>query len=207
MATLTQQRVRAEVSFGTYTVRTPDVISFSVNKRRGQPISTFSASVKVSYTFVETGEVLHKKIVIKAGTPTANNTVFTGWIHEIVVSPIRSDASKVMLSISGKDILSVLEGQKITRRTKTYMDGSRPIERWGVVNNVVRQNTPARQRFKNKIYTKNKLAIKGLLGTYAVDTPPAFKPFNLTKEAGIKTFGVMSAEKINMSASAGTGGQ
>lgn len=206
MATLTQQRVRAEISFGTYTVRTPDVISFSVNKRRGQPVSTFSASVKVSYTFVETGEILHKKIVIKAGSPTASTTVFTGWIHEIVVSPIRSDASKVMLSISGKDVLSVLEGQKITRRMKTYMDGSRPIARWGVVNNVTRQNTPARQRFKNKVYTPQRLLVKGLLGTYSVDTPPAFKPFNLTKEAGIKTFGVLSAEKLSVSTSTETGG-
>ena len=54
---------------------------------------------------------------------------------------------------SRKD-LSILEGQNINRRLKTYRDGGSPPERWGVVTGVIKHNTPTIQKFKEKVYNE-----------------------------------------------------
>jgi hypothetical protein len=197
MATLDKQAVRAEIIMGSYTVRTPDIISFSVSRTRGQMYSTFNASVKVPYTMVEAGDFVADSLQIRAGAESRLNTIFTGKIYKCVVSPIRTDASKVQLSISGKDVLGVLEGQKVNRRLKTYKYGDKPIERWGIVNNVVKHNTPAIQKFKNKIFSPYPLGVVGLEGTYAVETPPSFKYSSAYKPYAKRTLTAsLSAETI-----------
>lgn len=159
MATITKQRVRAKIKFGNITVETPDVVSFSVNRSRGQISANFSASVRVGYEEIDSStEILAETIVIEAGAigvgcGTAGlKTIFTGTVEKCVVNPIRTDASKVMLNLAGRDFLSILEGQKINRRLKTYRDGSSPPERWGSVTGVIKHNTPVIQKFKEKIY-------------------------------------------------------
>jgi hypothetical protein len=175
MATLDKQVVRAEIEMGVYTIRTPDILSFSVNRARGQMYATFNASVKVPYTMIDSGNFVVREIKIRAGAGYSLNTIFTGKIYKCIINPIRTDASKVMLNISGKDILGTIEGQKINRRLKTYKYGDNPIERWGIVNNVVKHNTPAIQKFKNKVFSPYPIGITGLKGSSLVETPSSFQ--------------------------------
>jgi len=155
MATIEKQKVRARIELGSITAETPDVVSFSVTRARNQMTANFSASIRIGYTEIDSSTaLLAETIVIKAGLKNNLRTIFTGKIEKCVVNPVRVDASKVMLNISGRDVLAVLEGQKINRRLKTYRDGSSPPERWGVVSSVVKHNTPTIQKFKEKIYDK-----------------------------------------------------
>ena len=155
MATIEKQKVRARVELGNITVETPNVVSFSVNRARNQTSANFSASLRIEYTEINSStELLAETIVIKAGLKNNLKTIFTGKVEKCVVNPVRVDASKVILNLSGKDVLSVLEGQNINRRLKTYRDGSSPPERWASVTGVIKHSTPTIQKFKEKIEDK-----------------------------------------------------
>lgn len=109
------QRVkcRAEISVGGITVRTPYVQSFNVRKQRGQ-VSTFDASLKIPAGTASS--LAGGDVVIKAGEGSASNTIFTGVCRAAKVSPCFDDPSFVILSCSGADKLSYLQGKKFTRR-------------------------------------------------------------------------------------------
>ena len=187
MATLEKQKVRAEIIFGDITVRTPDVVSFSVNRARNQVSASFSASVRIGYTEIGSStEILAETIVIRAGVQNSLKTVFTGKIEKCVVNPVRADASKVILNLSGKDVLAVLEGQKINRRLKTYRDGDTPPERWGVVTNIVKHNTPVIQKFKEKIFDDKPKVTNRLPQFPLYKTPDAFV---VNKDTPSKVYG------------------
>lgn len=171
MATIEKQSVRAEIEIGSTKISTPDVLSFNVTRSRGQSYATFTAAVKVSYKLLDTGKFLAENVVIKAGADGLMNTIFTGKIYKCIVNPLRTDASKVILNISGKDILAVIEGQKVNRRLKTYKDGDGPIERWGVINSVIKQNAPQIQKFKNKVFKPDPVVTLGNTNKYDVETP------------------------------------
>ena len=180
MATLEKQPIRAEISIGDkYTIRTPNVMSFNVTRSRGQASAQFSASVKVDYDDISSSSsLINGDVVIKAGESTSFGslpTVFTGIIYKCVINPIRTDASKVMLNITGQDVLSILNGQKINRRLVTNRDGDIPPQRWGIVNNITKQHTPSRQKFPEKVYSKNPVAVLDWQGTYTVTTPDAYR--------------------------------
>lgn len=180
MATLEKQPIRAEINIGNkYTIRTPNVMSFNVTRARGQASAQFSASVKVDYSDISSSSSLvNSKIIIKAGESTSFGslpTVFTGLIYKCVINPIRTDVSKVMLNISGQDVLSILNGQKINRRLVTNRDGDIPPQRWGIVNNITKQHTPARQKFPDKVYSKNPVVVVDWQGNYNVTTPDAYR--------------------------------
>ncbi len=163
MATVERQKVRAEITFGSFTIRTPYVMSFNVRRARGQMAATFSASVKVDSNSISSStSIIAEDIVIKAGVSPLLRTVFTGKIEKCVVNPVRNNASKVMLNISGRDVMADLDGQKINRRVKTYRDGSSPPERWAVVTNVIKQHTPRVQKFPERITDKKPKAVKEL---------------------------------------------
>ncbi|MHA2218199.1 MAG: hypothetical protein ACXACY_19860 [Candidatus Hodarchaeales archaeon] len=203
MATLEKQAIRAKILIGSsLEIRTPDVVSFNVQRSRGQMAATFSASVKVPYDQITSATVYtESEIVIQAGRSTSFSnldTIFTGIIYKAVINPVRTDASKLMLNLNGRDTLSVLEGQKINRRlTTTYKSESAVQERWGIVNNIVKQNTPTRQQFQQKAYTKNPMAVIDWKGTHHITTPDAYRletnP-NRKREAEIK--GGLVAEKV-----------
>lgn len=174
-AEITHQYIRAEIVFGPITVKTPDVVSFNVSRKRGQKSATFSASIKVPYTILNSGMIVANNIVIRAGVRENGvdllNTVFTGYVYQMVVNPIRTDASKVMLNISGADVLSKLDGQNITRR----VDTRRGAGRFGVVNNIVKEHSPQTRRFPTKVYTGDSLAAHNLMSSWFTETPDAFK--------------------------------
>ena len=155
MATIERQKVRARIELGSIIVETPNVVSFSVTRARNQMTANFSASIRIDYNEIDSAtELVAESIVIKAGLQYSLKTVFTGKVEKCVVNPIRTDASKVMLNLSGRDVLYILEGQNINRRLKTYRDGGSPPERWGVVTGVIKHNTPTIQKFKEKVYNE-----------------------------------------------------
>lgn len=180
MATLEKQPIRAEIKIGdSYTIRTPNVMSFNVTRSRGQASAQFSTSVKVAYDDISSSSSLvNSKIIIKAGEATSFGslpTVFTGLIYKCVINPIRTDASLVMLNITGQDVLSILNGQKINRRLVTNRAGDIPPQRWGIVNNITKQHTPARQKFPDKVYSKKPMVVVDWQGNYNVTTPDAYR--------------------------------
>jgi len=202
MANLEKQPIRAEVKIGdNYIIRTPDVVSFNITRSRGQASAQFSASVKVSYDDVSSSSsLINAKIVIKAGESTGFGslpTIFTGLIYRCVVNPIRADASKVMLNISGQDELSILNGQKINRRLITRRNGDTPPQRWGIVNNISKQHTPARQKFPDKVYSKKPVVVVDWEGNYRVTTPDAYRlDSNPIRKRTWEIKGGLMAEKV-----------
>jgi len=168
MASIDRQPVRAEISFidsSAQPVATPYVVSFNVRRARGQMSATFSASLKVESDKIS-DSFLGKGIIIKAGIKNQLKTIFTGRIYKATIKPIWTDASLVMLNLAGKDTLGVIEAQKINRRVKTYRDGSTPPERWGMVNQILKDNSPTRAVIKAGIDTNQIFAL------YNAETPP-----------------------------------
>jgi hypothetical protein len=202
MATLKKQPIRAEISIGkNYIIRTPNVMSFNVTRARGQASAQFSASVKVGYDDIRSSSALiNSNIIIKAGEATSFGslpTVFTGLIYKCVINPIRTDASMVMLNISGQDVLSILNGQKINRRLVTRRDGSIPAQRWGIVNSIAKQHTPTRQKFPDKVYSKDPVVVVDWQGTYNVATPDAYRlDTNPIRKRAWEVKGGLVAERV-----------
>ena len=202
MPTLEKQTIRAEVRLGSgIIVRTPNVMSFSIRKARGQMAATFSASLKVSYDeFAGSSILLSENITIMAGAGTDFSDLpilFTGKVYRCIINPVRTDASKVVLNISGKDVMSVMEGQKINRRLKTYRDGSIAPQRWGVVNNVIKHNTPRRQTFPKRVYTAEPVVAVDIARMEKDITPEAFQFNNeLYRSRTDSPTGSISLEKV-----------
>jgi hypothetical protein len=71
--------------------------------------------------------------------------------------------------------LSILNGQKVNRRLVTNRDGDIPPQRWGIVNNITKQHTPSREKFPDKIYSKNPVVVVDWQGNYNVTTPDAYR--------------------------------
>lgn len=206
-ATLTTQQVRARIIIGlrqningksTIDVATPDVISFNVSRRRGQKSATFSASIKVPYDIFTGAPIRANTITIYAGLKDdmTNNMetkckVFTGYIYQMVVNPIRTDASKIMLNLSGADTFSIMDGQNITRR----VPAKQGTGRFGVITSIIAENTPQTRRFPTKVDSGANLVVPNLMSTYAVTTPDAFEsPLNRST-AGIIPSG-LTAELV-----------
>ena len=126
---ITQVKCRAEVNVGGITVRTPYVQSFNVRRQRGQ-VSTFDASLKVPAGTA--GGLAGGDVVIRAGEGSASNTVFTGICRSAKVSPCFDDPHYVILSISGADKLSLLQGKKFTRRCRSTASA------WASITSIVR---------------------------------------------------------------------
>lgn len=202
MATLEKQPIRAEINIGDkYIVRTPNVMSFNVTRTRGQASAQFSASVKVSYADISSSSSLvNSTVIIKAGEATSFGslpTVFTGIVYKCIINPIRTDVSMVMLNITGQDVLSILNGQKINRRLVTRRDGSLPPQRWGIVNNITKQHTPSRQKFPDKVYSKNPMVVVDWQGNYSVSTPDAYKlDTNPIRKRSWEVKGGLVAERV-----------
>jgi len=127
---ITQVKCRAEVSVGGITARTPFVQSFNVRKQRGQ-VSTFDASLKVPAG--SAANLAGGDVVIRAGEGSANNLIFTGICRTAKVSPCFDDPHYVILSVSGSDKLSLLQGKKFTRRCRSTKAA------WASITGVVRK--------------------------------------------------------------------
>lgn len=130
MAGLKMVPVRATVTVGGLICSTPYVVSFNVNRARGQ-ISTFSATLKVQYGQI--ASAVGGNVTIDAGPRGSERRIFTGICRSSNITPCRDDPAYVMLTISGEDILSELKNKKITRRCKSSKTT------WIAITGVVRK--------------------------------------------------------------------
>lgn len=111
-----QKKIRAKIELGIgLTVETPFILSFNVNKSRGQ-IGTFSASLKVSGADVS-GNLAGGSVAISAGVNSASTPIFFGIVKRATISPCFEDPSYVIINISGSDVRTLLDGKKYTRRS------------------------------------------------------------------------------------------
>lgn len=188
------QRVkcRAEVSVGGITIRTPFVQSFNVRKQRGQ-VSTFTASLKVPAG--TSSQLAGGDVIIKAGEEGSLNTIFTGICRQANVSPCFDDPQYVLVSISGVDKLSLLQGKKFTRRcraTDTAWCAITGVSRKGLKSGKFAYNTePILDIKSGKIERQNNLA-----GFRAENIKDAIKPAstsNSGKEMVPKIFATIKA--------------
>ena len=160
MAVLEKEAVRATVTFGDIIVKTPWVMSFEVQRSRGQMISTCSASLKIDANLLQnTTSSVRTNLIIEAGKAGNEHLIFTGIVSKLTINPNRTDSSKVIVSLSGKDVMYVMEGIKINRRTKTYRDGSSPPARYGVITGIFQDNAPVRAGFQRSMYSANLAAV------------------------------------------------
>jgi len=109
---------RAEVCVGSMCVRTPYVLSFTVRKVRGQ-IGTCDASLKVRETVGGGGSFM----TVKAGQGGANEQIFAGIVTQAKIEACHDDPGYMILSVSAKDVLMLLEGKKFTRRWLSSYEG------------------------------------------------------------------------------------
>ena len=139
MATNDMERVcvRSVIKIGSIMVKTPYIQSFNVKKQRGQ-ISSFDASLKISCEEISDTNMSGGCVKIYAGysdgreetqwwnmigEPSPINgifipIIFTGIIKTAKMTPCFDDPKYIILSISGTDVLGLLEGKKFTRRNR-----------------------------------------------------------------------------------------
>ena len=135
-----QVKIRATIEVGGTTISTPDILSFSVTRVRGQMCATFQASVRIlgGVSFGTGG-----KIVISAN----GGKIFTGYVKKITITPSRTDSSYVIVNMSGRDVLSVLEAVTFSRR----VDATK-MARFGVITSIVQRNDSYKERFPAKVW-------------------------------------------------------
>ena len=108
---LTTVKASAKIKVGGYTASTPNILSISVNRSRGQLVSSCAV------VFMVEGE-----INLDAGAPLViyfyNELVWTGVAKRINISPSLRCAGEVIVKLQGEDILHKLENRNITRRQK-----------------------------------------------------------------------------------------
>jgi len=203
MAIDDRQKIRARIYTNLVNapgyVETPNVISFSVRRARKQMSATFSASIKIRHGDL-VSDPRDSEIVIEAGDINKGGlkTIFTGIVEKCVIQPVRSDASKIILNMSGRDYMSTLEGQKINRRLRTYRSsGGLPAERWAVVTGITARSTPRLEKFKEKLTSPQPKAILNMPKLQLDTTPEAFRLRNdVSKLLPSSTVGSLSITKI-----------
>jgi len=195
MATIEREAIRAIVTIGDKKISTPDVISFNVKKARGQAAATFSASLRMDALDLSDSAMglVAKGIIIEAGIKNRERQIFTGIVQKVTINPIRTDASKVMVSLSGKDLMYKMEGQKINRRVKTYRDGDKPPERWGVVTAIEEDNTPVNIGFGYKTFTRKQSVVRTIDGLDIVLAPGAYSTQDLLRTPPLPTGGITAS--------------
>lgn len=146
--------VRALIKFGDLSIGTPYINSIGVSRKRGAMCATFQASVRIHKEDVSglrnTGvgaDVVKIYAGSSSGEPTTNlPSIFTGYILNFSIQPDFNNADYVTLNMSGKDLLSLIEGQNVTRRAKATT-----MERWGIIESVLRPNKRFQNRYKGNV--------------------------------------------------------
>jgi len=126
---ITLIKVRAEVTVGNTTIKTPYVLSFNVRRARNT-VCTCDASLKMSKDELDatsTGE-----LSIKAGVSGNLKKIFTGILRNMSMAPCWDDPGFVVINISGEDVTSTLQGKTYTRRCR----GTKST--WTTIESVVR---------------------------------------------------------------------
>ena len=130
-----QIKIRATVIIGSLSVSTPFIQSFNVRKQRGQ-VSTFDATLKVSNDEVS-GVITGGAVQIYAGQEGAPPIIFSGICRAAKISPCYDDPKYVLLSISGADQMSLLNGKRYTRRCRATKST------WVAITGVTRKGLKA----------------------------------------------------------------
>lgn len=138
---ITMVKIRATIRIGNNILaETPFILSFNVNKARGQ-ISTFDASVKV---LAGTSNLTGGQVQIEAGEEGHENKIFSGVVKKATISPCFDDPQYVIINLSGRDVLGQLEGKKFTRRCKASRTA------WISIDGVTRKGLKS-GKFKYKV--------------------------------------------------------
>ncbi len=108
--------VRARIVLSGFTVDTPYVKSFNIDRARGKVNATFSASVEipVTATFVAGAD-----IQIWAGLRDNMTKRFTGTIRSITTQPHFNKAGYFIVNMNGVDAMGVLENKTFSRRLRS----------------------------------------------------------------------------------------
>lgn len=154
MVEIVQEKIRASITLGGTTYTTPDVQSFSVNKSRQSLSATFSASITIGAS--EVAGVGGEEVVIKAGILGSETTIFTGVVRNASINPFWDDPSKVVLQISGNDIMYILDDKKFSRRAVT--EG---LSTWAEITGIARRNTVSKWSWFRKTAARGKIAYAG----------------------------------------------
>lgn len=108
---LTTIKASATIKVGSISISTPNVISISVNRTRGQVVSTCA----VAFTF-------NGEFNAGSGAPLVvyfyNELVWVGVVKRMAISPSLRCAGEINVKIQAEDILHKLENRNITRRQK-----------------------------------------------------------------------------------------
>jgi hypothetical protein len=128
------QKISGVVYVGNYMYCTPgrspdavgEILSFNINRARGNPVSTLQVSVLAHLDFASPGTSvsnnLGERVIVKAGTGDSLDalpTLFTGYLVNVKKRPSLSDARKIILDISAEDEFAKIKyGGKFTRRIK-----------------------------------------------------------------------------------------
>ncbi len=154
MVEIVQEKIRASITVGGTTYTTPDVQSFSVNKSRQSLSATFSASIAIGTS--EAAGISGDEVVIKAGLLGSETTIFTGVVRNASINPFWDDPSKVVLQISGNDIMYILDDKKFSRRAVT--EG---LSTWAEITGIARRNTVSKWSWFRKTAARGKIAYAG----------------------------------------------
>lgn len=106
-------KIRARIEVGRFNIETPYILSFNVNRTRGQ-VSTFDARIKIAEGQI--ANMTGGPIKIYAGSGYPRNLIFTGIVKKATISPCFDDPHFVVVNMSGADALSLLQNKKYTRR-------------------------------------------------------------------------------------------
>jgi hypothetical protein len=131
------ERIRAYIQVGQFyyvTTGTDDnaagyIMSFSINKSRGQNIATFRCQLSVwldaqiQSSLQTTSNNVGQKIVVHAGVGEKSDPslprLFTGYVTGLTQDPHWEDARKFILNVSGEDEFTLMKyGSKFSRRFK-----------------------------------------------------------------------------------------
>lgn len=123
-------KIRARIEVGNFYVETPYILSFNVNRARGQ-VSTFDARIKIAEDDV--ADMTGGPIRIYAGSNYASTLIFTGIVRKATMSPCFDDPHFVLVNLSGADCLSLLQHKKYTRRCRATATS------WATIDGVTRR--------------------------------------------------------------------
>lgn len=118
---LVEEKIRAEFWMGTSLIaKTPYIVSFNVEKNRKSITDTFTIIIEI---LANVAFPLRENVSIKAGTRGNLREIFTGKIEQTRAEPAFGKPSYKRMSISGRGVLSELEGKRFSRRLRTDGQG------------------------------------------------------------------------------------
>ena len=113
---ITKEKIRARIKLSGLDIRTPYVKAWSTEQTRGKLSTTFSATVEV---LAGSSFIAGSDIEIYASVNGVEKQKFSGVIKTIQVQPSFDKAGYYILSLSGANKMSDLEGKTFSRRLRS----------------------------------------------------------------------------------------